>query len=97
MLGLGSCNEPVFMKRLPTSGGGQCVHRVRMTAISSTCSPSLFQISEISRPDLPRFGNLNGEPKARPSWPGIVLPSNLTNSGLGSNVSTCDGAPEAKM
>jgi hypothetical protein len=49
-----------------------------------------------SMPDLPILLNLKGEGKARPSRPGRVLSAYLANSGLGSQVSTCEGPPSAK-
>src|ERR1051326_2267439 len=97
MLGRASLVEPVFMKTVATSCAGMSVYIERMTVRSSTSSPSLGKTSLTSMPDRPFFENLNGEPKAVPSWPGIVLPSYCVRAGLGSQVSTWEGAPWAKM
>ena len=43
------------------------------------------------------LGELERRRNARPSWPGIALPSYRVSTGFGSHVSTCDGPPWAKM
>src|ERR1035441_7160901 len=69
----------------------------RTTHKSSTISPSCGNTSLTSMPDFPFLENLNGEPIATPFMPGISWPSILVSDGFGSQVSTCDGAPCAKM
>src|SRR4051812_3994682 len=95
--GFGSCSDPVVMKRCATSCAGISVHIERMIAMSSMHLARFGNTSETSTPDLPDLVNLKGDPNARPSWPGIVLPSYCESTGFGSHVSTCDGAPSAKM
>src|SRR5258708_37816115 len=96
MLGFEIRTEPVFMKAVATSCAGISVHIERMTARSSACAPVLAKSSLISSPLWPYLENLNGDPIATPSPP-IVLPSILVRAGFGSHVSTCEGAPWAKI
>src|SRR5471032_756405 len=95
MLGFAMRSEPVFMNTVATSCAGMSVHIERTIARSSACAAVFAKRSLISRPDWPYFWNLNGEPIAVP--PSIDLPFILFNAGFGSHVSTCDGAPCAKM
>ncbi len=76
----------------------------RMTAMSSTHSPTWEKISLTSIPLWPYFLNLNGDGKAAPVLRsvrrfsrGSGWPAYLARSGLGSKVSRCDGPPLAKM
>src|SRR5690349_1715534 len=85
------------MNRDAGSWAGTSVHIERMMHMSSTHSPSFENTSLTSMPDFPYLLNLNGEGKATPVRPGKVLSSNFASVGFGSNVSTCDGAPPAKM
>src|SRR6185369_11336024 len=74
-----------------------------MIVISSTCFATLGKMSLTSIPLWPYFWNLNGEPKTVPLKGAsfhtslITLPSYFVRFGLGSNVSTCDGPPWAKI
>src|SRR5713101_4050717 len=97
MLGRASLVEPVFMKTVATSCAGMSVYIERMTARSSTSSPNFGKTSLTSIPDLPLRANLNGEAIATPPMPGSSWPSYLASIGFGSKVSTCEGAPWAKM
>src|SRR5258708_33647031 len=97
MLGREKRVEPVFINTVATSCAGMSVYIERITARSSTISPSFGKTSLTSMPDLPCGENLNGEAKATPSDPGMGLPSYCARDGLGSHVSTWEGAPWAKM
>src|SRR5262249_47977621 len=96
-LGRASLVEPVFMNTVATSCAGISVYIDRITARSSTISPSFGKTSLTSMPERPFFENLNGDAYATPSVPGIVFPSYCASDGFGSHVSTCDGAPCAKI
>src|SRR6185295_7805540 len=96
-LGLAVRSEPVFIMTVATACSGTSVYIDRMIAISSMCSPSFGNTSLTSMPDRPCFVNLNGDCIATPPMPGIGCPSYLASEGFGSHVSTCDGAPCAKM
>src|SRR5689334_8723651 len=85
------------MKRDAGSCAGTSVHIERMMHMSSTHSPRLEKTSLTSMPDLPYFLNSNGVGNATPLSPGSDLFAYFASAGLGSNVSTCDGAPPAKM
>ena len=65
--------------------------------MSSTHSPSFGKTSLTSMPGLARFVNLNGEGTPGRSCPAERLSAYFSSAGLGSNVSTCDGPPPAKM
>src|SRR3954469_5830045 len=95
--GLASWSEPVCMNFDAGSCAGTSVHIERTTHMSSTHSPSIGNTSLTSTPDCPHFLKSNGDGNARPVRPGSVLSSKRSSVGLGSNVSTCDGAPPAKM
>src|SRR6266852_3420679 len=97
MLGRASRVDPVFMNTVATSCAGMSVYIERITVRSSTISPNFGNTSLTSIPDWPCFENLNGDAIATPSDPGIDFPSYCANAGLGSQVSTCDGAPCANM
>ena len=86
------------MKRCATSCAGMSVHIERMTAMSSTCSPSFGKTSLTSMPDLPIFVELERRAERQPVMPGDAsCPSYFVSAGFGSHVSTCDGPPSAKM
>jgi len=53
MLGRARRVEPVFMNTVATSWAGMSVYIERITARSSTISPSLGKTSLTSMPDLP--------------------------------------------
>src|ERR1700722_16524804 len=97
MQGLARRNEPVFIITVATSWAGMSVYIERMMAMSSTCSPILGNTSLTSMPDLPRLVNLKGDAIATPFMPGNDLPAYWARAGFGSQVSTCEGAPWAKM
>src|SRR6267142_3772798 len=84
MLGRANLVEPVFMKTVATSCAGISVYIERITARSSTNSPSFGNTSLTSMPDLPFFENLNGDAIATPSCPGIALPLYRVSDGFGS-------------
>ena len=96
MLGRTRRSEPVFMKTVATSCAGISVYIERMIAMSSTYWPVLLNTSLTSMPAWPILLNLNGEPMATPPS-GIVCPSIWLSAGFGSQVSTWEGAPWAKM
>src|SRR3954468_14612763 len=102
MLGLPTSGVPVLSCRQPPAWAAVSVYSERITHRSSAnlavCGNRLL----IGRPLLPCFVNSNGLrirwPTGRPLDPTLVLPvyglpSYLSSSGLGSNVSTCEGAP----
>src|SRR5476651_1332509 len=66
-------------------------------AMSSMHSPSLGNTSLTSTPDLPILLNLKGEGNASPSRPGSVLSTYCARVGFGSQVSTWEGPPDAKI
>jgi len=96
MLGFVIRSEPVFMNTVATSCAGMSVYMERMTAMSSTCWPIPGKSSLTWVPLRPMGVNLKGEPIATPLSP-IGRPSIRTSSGLGSQVSMCEGAPCAKI
>src|SRR5262245_60398882 len=93
ILGLTERSDPVFMNNCATSCAGMSVCIDRMTARSSTCFAIAENTSLTSIPDWPYLENLNGDAIATPFSPGNDLPLAFVSSGLGSQVSTCDGAP----
>src|SRR5258708_3300798 len=97
MHGLASRSEPVFIITVATSWAGMSVYIERMIAMSSTCSPIFGKTSLTGMPERPMGVNLKGEGMATPFMFGRDLPAYLASSGLGSQVSTCEGAPWAKM
>ena len=97
MLGFAIRSDPVFMNTVATSCAGMSVYIERMIAMSSTCSPNFENTSLTSMPDWPCLVNLNGEGIATPLRSGRDLSAYLASAGLGSHVSTCEGAPWAKM
>ena len=90
-------SEPVFMKTCAMSCAGTSVYIERMMARSSTCLAIAGKTSLTSTPDCPCLVNLNGDANATPLRPGSAWPCVFVSAGLGSQVSTCDGAPAAKM
>jgi hypothetical protein len=82
------------------------VVRIERTIVTSSAILARFgSSSEMSEPDFPCFLNLNGEArsfgvplmnaKRSPLMmsSGMSWPSYFVNAGLGSNRSSCDGAP----
>src|SRR6266581_3773546 len=72
--------------------------------MSSMFSATRAKISLTSMPLLPYFWNLNGEGNAAPVFRSVArlavgrsLPAYFSSAGLGSNVSTWDGPPLAKI
>src|SRR5688500_16603312 len=75
-----------------------------MTHSSSADSATLGKRSEIGMPALPCFLNLKGDGMAAPVFRSVArysigscLPAYFCRAGFGSNVSTCEGPPLAKM
>src|SRR5687767_10618527 len=96
-LGFAIRNEPVFIITVATSWAGMSVCIDRITERLSTCAAMEGNTSLTSIPDFPYFANLNGDAIATPFSPGSDCPSYLVSAGLGSQVSTCEGAPWAKI
>ena len=91
---------PQFISDNDGSWFGTSAYIERMTAISSIDSAVFANNSLTSIPLWPYFWNLNGDGNAAPVGrsvfkvsPGRFLPAYWASSGLGSNVSTCDGPP----
>ena len=100
MLGRDSRSSPQFISRIDCSWLGVLACIERITQMSSMCSAVRAKISLTSMPLWPYFWNRNGDGSAVPVFRSVVrlpcgsiLPSYLLSSGLGSNVSTCDGPP----
>ena len=99
-LGRESRSLPQFINRMDCSWFGVLAYIERMKHMSSTWAAVFSKISLTSMPDWPYLRNENGEPIAAPVARSVVRlpcgkvwPSYLLSSGLGSNVSTCDGPP----
>src|SRR6266568_447392 len=104
MLGRIERASPQFINKSDGSwfGISACIERI--TAMSSMLSATCGNTSLTSMPLWPYFLNLKGEGNAAPVLRSVLrfglgsgLPANLASDGLGSNVSTCDGPPLAKM
>src|SRR3954471_10316393 len=92
--------SPQFIMNNEGSWLGRSVNMERITQRSSACRAVWEKISLISRPLCPYFLNVNGDLRRLPvlrsvlTLPvGAALPLNLSSSGLGSKVSTCEGPP----
>src|SRR5688572_11425637 len=102
-LGRGSRASPQFMSMSDGSWLGTSAYIDRITAISSIDSATCGKSSLTSIPLWPYFLNANGDLNAAPVFRSVFrsigngLPCHFVSSGFGSNVSTCDGPPLAKM